>query len=56
MMARWLLPEERTTIFACSLPSSLSKSAALLQQRQRADAGEIAAQRVGGIAARTHRR
>ena len=28
MMARWLVPEERTAIFACILPSSLSKSAA----------------------------
>ena len=29
MIARWLVPLERTVIFACSLPSSLSKSAAL---------------------------
>ncbi len=49
MMARWLVPVERTAIFACILPSSLSKSAALRQQRQRADAGEIAAQRVGRV-------
>ena len=27
MIARWLLPVERTAIFACILPSSLSKSA-----------------------------
>ncbi len=31
-MARWLLPAERTAIFACILPSSLSKSAALLKR------------------------
>ncbi len=43
MMARWLLPVERTAIFACILPSSLSKSARRLQQRQRADADEIGA-------------
>ena len=29
MIARWLGPLERTAIFACSLPSSLSKPAAL---------------------------
>ena len=29
MIARWLVPEERTLIFACILPSSLSKSARL---------------------------
>ena len=34
MIARWLVPEERTLIFACILPSSLSKSAMPLQQRQ----------------------
>jgi len=28
-MARWLLPAECNVIFACILPSSLSKSAAL---------------------------
>ena len=27
MIARWLVPEERTLIFACILPSILSKSA-----------------------------
>ena len=29
MIARWLVPVERTLIFACILPSSLSKSATL---------------------------
>ena len=29
MIARWLLPVELTAIFACILPSSLSKSATL---------------------------
>ncbi len=29
MTRRWLLPAERNVIFACILPSSLSKSAAL---------------------------
>ena len=51
-MARWLLPDERTAIFACILPSSLSKSAMLRQQRQRAHAGEVAAQRVSRMAGR----
>ena len=51
MIARWLVPEERTLIFACILPSSLSKSATLLQQRQRAHAGEVGcASRRSGLA------
>ena len=42
MMARWLLPDERTAIFACSLPSSLSKSAALFSSGSARTPDEIA--------------
>jgi len=45
MMARWLDPEECTLIFACILPSSLSKSREAAQQRQGAQPCEIGPQR-----------
>ena len=41
MIARWLVPVERTLIFACILPSSLSKSARLRSSGKRAHAGEV---------------
>src|SRR5882757_5371670 len=49
-MARWLDPVERTAIFACSLPSSLSKSAALFNSGS-ARTDQIAGERIRRIAA-----
>ena len=57
MIARGLLPEELATILACIFPMKLVEiGGTFLQQRQRANPGKVAAQRVGRIARGSHQR
>ena len=51
MIARWLVPVERTRDLRLHLAVELVEIGEPCQQRQRADAGEIAAQRVGSASA-----
>ena len=51
MMARGLAPDERTAIFACILPSSLSKSATLVRSgRARTPARSLRSAKLGSAA------
>ena len=52
MMARWLAPAERSVSLRLQLAVELVEIGRALQQRQRADAGEVAAQRISGAGRR----
>ena len=50
MMARWLLPDERNASLRLQLAVELVEIRRTAQQRQRADADEVAVHRVGRVA------